>query len=257
MLPTVNDDSIKIVNYSAEVSGRIDGVAAMTNLVPAADRRTPGGWGGRGASCTGRGNAWGAIVACVVGASSGASRGWLGGRGGADGADPPCACDQSFDTAGDGSVVDANGESGEGAFGRTDGRSNGRAGQWQRGRGCRAAATGVDGCEARHDVDPAATNRKGVDARTARIGRGDRAAVVEPRDVGGVAVVGIAVAGRQHAARGRGDAADSVSALRARGLGLGQAGVGVWPVSQLSLGRAVSVGWASADAGRSASAVWR
>ncbi len=40
MLPTVNADSMKIVNYSAEVTGRIDGVAAMPNLVPDADGRT-------------------------------------------------------------------------------------------------------------------------------------------------------------------------------------------------------------------------
>ncbi|HRI64808.1 MAG TPA: hypothetical protein PK156_11220 [Polyangium sp.] len=38
--PRERSHSIKIVNYSAEVSGRTEGVAAMTNLVPAADRRT-------------------------------------------------------------------------------------------------------------------------------------------------------------------------------------------------------------------------
>ncbi|HRI65866.1 MAG TPA: hypothetical protein PK156_16580 [Polyangium sp.] len=40
MLPTVKAESIKIVRYAAEVSGRIEGVAAMTNLVPTPERRT-------------------------------------------------------------------------------------------------------------------------------------------------------------------------------------------------------------------------
>src|SRR5690242_10053493 len=40
MLPTVGTDTIKIVRYAAEVSGRILGIAAMHNLVPDSDRRT-------------------------------------------------------------------------------------------------------------------------------------------------------------------------------------------------------------------------
>ena len=39
MLPTVGSDSLKIIRYSAEVAGRILGVAAMVNLVPDAARR--------------------------------------------------------------------------------------------------------------------------------------------------------------------------------------------------------------------------
>lgn len=39
MLPTVGADTIKIVRYAAEVSGRIFGIAAMKNLVPDATRR--------------------------------------------------------------------------------------------------------------------------------------------------------------------------------------------------------------------------
>ena len=39
MLPTVGADSVKIIRYSAEVAGRVMGIAAMTNLVPEATRR--------------------------------------------------------------------------------------------------------------------------------------------------------------------------------------------------------------------------
>lgn len=39
MLPTVGADTVKIVRYAAQVSGRILGVAAMNNLVPDATRR--------------------------------------------------------------------------------------------------------------------------------------------------------------------------------------------------------------------------
>lgn len=39
MLPTVGADSIKIIRYTAEVAGRILGIAAMTNLVPDTARR--------------------------------------------------------------------------------------------------------------------------------------------------------------------------------------------------------------------------
>ncbi len=38
MLPTVGADSIKVTRYAAEVGGRILGIAAMSNLVPDANK---------------------------------------------------------------------------------------------------------------------------------------------------------------------------------------------------------------------------
>lgn len=39
MLPTVGADSVKIIRYAGEVAGRIQGIAAVNNLVPDASRR--------------------------------------------------------------------------------------------------------------------------------------------------------------------------------------------------------------------------